>query len=125
MKSIAGEDGSKMMMEIELRHEDGSTEIVSVPSHFEVCERCQGKGSHDAWEGGMTADEMEEQGPDFIEDYLSGVYDVKCTVCNGLRVVEVISRERISPEILAAYDREQQELAELQQMEMSERWFGC
>lgn len=58
---------------------------------FEVCDRCRGHGSHTnpAIDGnGITRSEMGELGPEFLEDYLSGVYDVRCERCNGLRVVQ-------------------------------------
>jgi len=59
-------------------------------TRFAVCPRCEGRGSHvnPAVDGnGITADEMDELGPDFREDYLSGVYDVRCDECKGDRVV--------------------------------------
>jgi hypothetical protein len=79
-------------------------EDVVLAAHFEVCPRCQGRGVHDAWEGGMTQDEMDEQGAEFLDDYLGGVYDVTCSVCDGLRVVAEVDRSRCSLDELAAYD---------------------
>lgn len=98
---------------------------VELPSKFEVCWRCEGKGVHDCWEGGMTGDEMAEQGPEFFEDYMNGVYDTRCTVCNGLRVIEVIDRERCNKELLRMYDEQEQELADMRAMEEAERRMGC
>jgi hypothetical protein len=57
---------------------------------YAVCPRCEGRGSHvnPAVDGnGITAEEMDELGEDFREDYLSGVYDVRCEECGGNRVV--------------------------------------
>lgn len=59
---------------------------------FEVCDRCRGHGTHTnpAIDGnGITASEMAELGPDFREDYMNGVYDIRCTRCNGQRVINV------------------------------------
>lgn len=53
------------------------------PARWEICFRCQGEGTHDAWEGGMTASEFHEQGPEFAEDYFAGRYDRACTECGG------------------------------------------
>jgi hypothetical protein len=105
-----------------LDNDDGSQDVVALPSKFEVCRRCQGKGSHDGWEGGMTRDDMDEYGPEFMEDYMSGVYDRQCTVCKGVRVVEVVDRNRVLPELLARYDATEQELADCDAMQRSERW---
>jgi hypothetical protein len=108
-------------MKYTLYDEDGSEE-VELPSHYEVCPRCEGKGSHDCWEGGMTGDEMAEQGPDFFEDYMSGMYDAKCTVCKGLRVVEVVDRDRLSPDLLARFDKAEDERRGMEaEMEMERR----
>jgi hypothetical protein len=112
-------------MQVELYDEDGSSEFVELPTKFEVCPRCEGKGVHDCWAGGMTGDEMAEQGPEFYEDYMSGVYDRQCTECNGDRVVRVVARERVSTTLLKRYDRHMQELDSLRAMEESERRMGC
>ncbi len=55
-----------------------------------VCPRCGGNGTHvnPAVDGqGITADEMAELGDDFMDDYMHGVYDIRCERCNGARVV--------------------------------------
>jgi hypothetical protein len=100
-------------------------DAVELPGKFQVCWRCEGKGVHDCWEGGMTGDEMAEQGPEFFEDYMSGMYDTQCTVCKGLRVIEVIDRERCDKELLRMYDEQEQELADMRAMEEAERRMGC
>jgi hypothetical protein len=59
-------------------------------TRFAVCPRCEGRGTHvnPAVDGnGLTAEDIDEQGPDFLEDYLGGVYDVQCEECGGQRVV--------------------------------------
>lgn len=98
---------------------------LTIPSKYEVCWRCEGSGVHDAWEGGMTGDEMAEQGPEFYEDYMSGVYDVRCTVCKGQRVIGVPDRARISPETLQWIDEAEQSEREYQAMVDQERRMGC
>lgn len=57
---------------------------------YAVCPRCEGKGSivNPNVDGhGITASEMDELGPDFFEDYMGGVYDIRCPECEGNRVV--------------------------------------
>ena len=59
-------------------------------AQFVVCPTCEGKGTHvnPAVDGhGITSDEMDDLGPDFFEDYMSGTYDVRCQECGGNRVV--------------------------------------
>lgn len=83
-----------------LEDEDGLE--VEIPSRFDVCDRCRGKGVHDhpAFSNGITADEW--NGPDWDDDsretYMSGGYDVTCEECGGLRVVLVADEERMTDE---------------------------
>lgn len=101
-------------------YEDSESEI-RIPTRNEVCPRCHGEGTHDAWDGGMTAAEMYEQGDEFIEDYFAGHYSVTCTACHGRNVVPVPDERLCTPEQLAAWDRYQTDLADeraLLRMEM-------
>lgn len=98
---------------------------VNLPSHKEVCPRCGGDGTQDVWEGGMTGDEMAEQGPEFFEDYMNGVYSKRCEECNGRNVVDVVDRDKMTPELRDRYDQQEREKYELEAMEAAERRFGC
>jgi hypothetical protein len=100
-------------------------EAVLFPAKYEVCGRCQGKGVHDCWEGGMSQDEMAEQGPEFFEDYMSGMYDKRCDECKGERVVLVIDRRRANKEALAEYDQYQQDEQDYRALVEAERRMGC
>jgi len=63
---------------------------------YAVCPRCRGEGSHvnPSVDGhGITAEEMDELGPEFFEDYMGGLYDVACERCEGKRVVPQCARE--------------------------------
>jgi hypothetical protein len=56
-----------------------------------LCPVCNGEGTTvnpniDA--NGLTAEDFNED-PDFREDYMSGVYDITCAACNGMRVVKM------------------------------------
>ena len=69
-----------------------------VPFSWDVCPTCDGKGTHvnpsiDA--GGLSHDHFDED-PDFMDDYMGGVYDVACYECGGRRVVPFISPERLA-----------------------------
>lgn len=59
---------------------------VKFPAHWEICFNCEGNGSHTnrSIDGnGLTYEDINNFGDDFLSDYLSGVYDVGCKVCNG------------------------------------------
>ena len=60
--------------------------------HWTLCPLCRGKGtvvnpSLDA--GGLDMDGWRGEDPDFVEDYLSGAYDITCPQCLGRTTVAV------------------------------------
>lgn len=67
---------------------DGEEGCWKVYLTADVCHRCNGTGKH-VHRGidGNGLSEEDRSDPEFMEDYLSGVYDVTCETCNGLRVV--------------------------------------
>jgi hypothetical protein len=98
-----------------------------LPVEFQVCPLCQGRGAHvnpsiDAH--GLSGEDFAED-PDFAEDYFSGRYDQTCNECHGLRVVEGVDRDACPPALLALYDQQQQELAEMYAIEAAERRMGA
>ncbi len=104
---------------------DGS---VVLPAKYEVCTRCHGTGSHvnpNVDGNGLSRDDMDELGPEFFEDYMSGVYDVRCEECDGDRVVAVVDRPRCDPELLAEYDEAEQSRRETDDIYRMERLMGA
>lgn len=105
-------------------HKNSDVE-VRIPTRFEVCSRCRGEGTHDAWEGGMTAEEMHEQGDEFLDDYMAGAYSVPCTVCAGKRVIAVADEQLCSPEQLASWIEHETAEADYRAEAEMERRAGC
>jgi hypothetical protein len=103
---------------------DGEEEIT-IPARYVVCSRCHGEGTHDCWEGGMTGEEMEEQGPEFFEDYMNGVYSKPCTVCEGKRVELVPDEKRAHYSDLEKYTRQLEADAEIEAIYRMERMAGA
>ena len=97
-----------------------------LPATYEVCEACRGRGKrvNPAIDGFSTMDEC-AQDEEFMEDYLSGVYDVICDECEGLRVVLVFDEARATPEQISAYEAHQREEWEYRRMAEMERRYGC
>jgi len=73
--------------------DDEGIEIVhKLTTRWEVCPTCRGNGTHvnasiDCC--GLTREDFDRD-PGFEEDYRSGVYNVTCNECAGLRVVPVV-----------------------------------
>lgn len=103
--------------------EDGRDISASLPTKWVVCPRCQGGGTEDVWEGGMTSDEMYEHGPEFLEDYLGGMYSKTCEECGGRTTITDLDYGRASAAQVAVYEAAQRELAEYAALAASERRF--
>ena len=84
-------------MEITYIDDNGDEVSCDLPSKMEVCDKCEGHGTHlnpSIGEHAYTPEEFDEAFPE-EEDRAQyfrrgGIYDVKCSVCNGLRVVPVV-----------------------------------
>jgi hypothetical protein len=48
-----------------------------------ICPVCDGEGRSSAYLGAFTQDDMDQQDPDFLEDYVRGRYDRPCDTCGG------------------------------------------
>ena len=72
---------------------EDSPNLRRIPTIKVICPACGGEGSYvnpNIDRNGITADEMYEMGDDFLEDYMSGVYDVVCQECHGANVVDCL-----------------------------------
>lgn len=101
---------------------------VRLPARHDVCPRCEGRGTHDhpAFANGITSSEW--NGPDWDEEsrerYMSGGYDVRCSTCDGKRVVLVPDDEQMSVEQKAQWEAHCALEAELARDEAMELRFG-
>lgn len=107
--------------------EDGGETDHEMPSKFEICHVCRGEGKHvnpsiDC--GGLTQEDFAED-PDFAEDYMSGVYDVPCNNCRGLRVEKVVDWDRVPKDLADAYREQEAEKARWRAEERRELMMGC
>lgn len=89
---------------------------VDLPCEYEVCPKCEGRGTQCKL-GAMTGDEYREacyDDPDFPENYRGGMYDEPCSECRGLRVVLVPALHRCLPWQRDAWEYECQERRDAQ-----------
>ena len=106
-------------------YDEEGREVRGLPTKREVCPRCDGGGTQDVWDGGMTGDEMAEQGPEFFEDYRAGVYSKPCEECNGRNVVDVFDRANATAAQIALYEKAEREEWEYYEACAAEaRYFG-
>src|ERR1700678_339673 len=93
--------------------EFGNDLAHSFPAVNEVCDRCEGHGTHLTPSIGEHAYSSEEFCESFCEpedraEYFKrgGIYDVQCEACHGANVVAVVDRAHLSPadkEVFASF----------------------
>lgn len=110
---------------LHIEHEDGSTEEKVLPSKWAICPTCDGDGKHSHALGAFTREDMDYEGPDFMEDYMNGAYDQTCDVCNGSGKIRVLDENACSKEDLEAYTKWERDEAEFQAICRSERMMGA
>lgn len=91
---VIEEDGRRYIL---LDEEDP----IKVLCCWGVCDMCNGNGKHinpsiDCC--GLSSEDMD------FEDYTSGVYDITCAKCKGLRVVPIVDRQYADLVMLERYD---------------------
>ena len=98
---------------------------VSLPTRWEVCSRCRGKGRLAMPGVSFSSEEMHEMGEDFIDDYISGVYDAPCPKCDGRTTVAVVDEDRMAPDVRAAWIAQEQSMWDMYNTERQERMMGA
>ena len=96
-----------------------------LPFKWEICGTCRGHGKSSAYLGAYTASEMDEAGPEFMEDYMNGFYDRTCDHCGGGGKVKVADLSRMSKADRAAYRTQLREDAEYEALCEMERRYGA
>lgn len=117
----------KKTMKFTIVHWDDDDEELEteVPAKYEVCGRCNGKGTHinpNVDGHGISQEEFDED-PDFKENYFGGVYDVACHECDGANVVPVFDYDHMTDEQKElAEDHERGEYQDRRERESEERF---
>ena len=106
---------------------ESGDETFTVKMVFEVCDLCDGKGTHvnpsiDAH--GISREEFDED-PDFEEDYFSGVYDVPCNKCRGARVFAVADEDNNPKELIEKIAEHEKDLRDMYAEMAAERRNGA
>lgn len=70
-----------MTISLLLEDDDGLEETLVLQGRYAICDTCRGKGTH--VNPAIDCDGFEPEGPDDMEMYMSGVYDVPCNGCDG------------------------------------------
>lgn len=85
--------------------DDGEAEEIRIPAHNVVCPQCNGTGRSSAYLGAFTQSDMDEQGPEFVEDYMRGNFDRICETCQGNKVIAEADEDRANPEDWKKYQQ--------------------
>lgn len=130
-RTRAAYEGS-LFLEVDERRMIGTVVLdgqkYQIGIRFEVCDVCDGKGSHvnpsiDA--GGISAERFHED-PEFAQQYFGGTYDQVCNGCGGRRVVPVPDpRTDEQRNLMEHLKAEWAEKAAYQRQCARERAMGC
>ena len=86
---------------------EGEEVTLDVPFRWEICDRCNGAGTHDnpAFSDGISGEEWaNEWDVEEREAYMSGAYDVRCDECEGSGKVRVPVLSAMTAEERKAYE---------------------
>lgn len=95
------------------------------PAKYIVCPTCKGKGTTSLHLGAFTSEDMYELGPEFQEDYMSGMYDEPCPECAGRTTLLVVDFDSCTPVQSALANQYYQSEMRARQMEAAERRMGA
>ena len=98
---------------------------ITLPMRWVVCPVCDGEGKHvnpaiDA--GGISREDLD---PDFVENYIGGVYDVCCSHCQGRTTIQEVDWDSLTSEQADAYRAQLDELDKMRACEIAERAMGA
>lgn len=118
-------------MEIFFVDDWGDEVSLDVKPKKEVCPECDGEGSHihNAFRyDSFSPYDADREGVDFhetVKDMVSGRYDVVCSECKGLRVVDVPDLSCLTESELKSYQETLRINAECERMMRVERKMGA
>jgi hypothetical protein len=111
---------------------DGSE--IELPIKWKICGTCRGHGKSSAYLGAFTRGQLEEEGSEFIEDYVDGKYDRACDACGGSGKIAKADLHNMPTWQRKLWEAQQREDAETKSIERMERlmeggwreegWFG-
>jgi len=123
-----------MSITFTVENDEGEEIEYELPSKKEVCQRCEGHGTHlnpSIGEHAYSQEEFEREFDDEEKEaYFTrgGMYDVPCKVCKGARVVDVVDDSNLSTEeveILKIYEERLADDAAYDAMCAEERRMGA
>ncbi len=103
---------------------DDGTEI-ELPFKWVICAGCDGHGKSSAYLGAYTQSEMDEAGPDFHDEYMSGGYDRTCDVCDGAGKVTTVDWAAMTKTQRSAWNEQVRADRDIRAIERAERRMGA
>ena len=98
---------------------------VELPSKWTICSACQGEGKSSAYLGAFTRDDLDQQGPEWCEDYFAGRLDRACETCDGAGKVRVVDWSKLTKQQKADWNAQVRADREIRAEERMERMMGC
>lgn len=107
-------------------YDDEGVETL-LPTKWEICDNCRGNGTHvnPAIDGNGLSRDDPDLDEDFWDGYWTGRYDIKCDNCQGSGKVQVVDRERVTPEQLTQLEEAYRDRADYEAECAAERRMGA
>ncbi len=107
--------------------EDGCDSEIKLPTKWEVCGVCSGRGTHvdpaiDCC--GLSAEDFNDD-PEFLDDYFNGQYDQRCNRCGGRTTIEVVDLDDMNEVHREAYEQQLRDEANDRACYLAEVRAGC
>jgi len=105
----------------ETEDDEGNSVTHKLQSKWAVCGMCDGDGKH--VNPSIDASGLDFYGePEFEQEYMSGMYDITCNECKGLRVVPVLAD---TTDLGKQYQQHRRELYDDARQSAQERAMGA
>lgn len=118
----------KAKLPVLYRYDDETGECIEepLPVRWEICATCEGEGKHvnpsiDA--GGLREEEYYDD--DFMDGYMSGVYDVVCSYCGGAGKVQEVDWSALTDEQETLYAQQLEDDRAYEAERRAELIMGC
>ena len=108
-------------MQFETIDEEGNEVVHELPHKNEICPRCDGYGAH----VNPNVDPFEPDCEEDLENYIGGVYDIRCLRCNGNKIIQVVDEAKCDKTLLKEYLDYQEDLRQHRAEQESERRMGA
>ena len=119
------EDAKHMIEALREAMAEGEVTRVTLMPVWEICDDCNGEGSHSRHLGVLDQEFLDDMDEDTWYAYRSGVYDTRCERCSGSGKIKVLDEELLPQDVQAWIENYYEESYRAASLTRMERLYGC